>query len=299
VYAGLAGIDVVNMSFFVDPWLFNCQNNPADTPEAQAEQRAIVVAMSRALRFAHRHNVTLVASLGNEHQNLATPLPDSTSPDFPPGTSYTRTIDNATCLSLPIEGPHVIGVSALGPSQKKADYSNYGTEQVSVSAPGGWFRDGFGTPTFRTNGNQILSTYPKHVLQAQGFVDADGNITATGEGLVFKDCPTNGGTCGYYRYLQGTSMASPHAAGVAALIVSRFGRLDVFRWGTLTMDPDRVESILTRTAAEHACPNPPLQTYTDEGRPAEFNALCTGTTQFNDFYGSGIVDALAAVTLRL
>ena len=48
---------------------------------------------------------------------------------------------------MPTEGPHVIGVSALGPSGRKADYSNYGTEQITVSAPGGWFRDGFGTPT--------------------------------------------------------------------------------------------------------------------------------------------------------
>ena len=55
----------------------------------------------------------------------------------------------------------MIGVSAVGPSQKKADYSNYGAEQISVAAPGGWFRDGFGTDTFRTNGNLILSTYPK------------------------------------------------------------------------------------------------------------------------------------------
>ena len=53
-------------------------------------------------------------------------------------------------------------------------------EQISVSAPGGWFRDGFGTPTFRTNGNQILSTYPLHVLQAEGRVDAAGNITPAG-----------------------------------------------------------------------------------------------------------------------
>jgi subtilisin family serine protease len=39
VYAGLVGIDVVNMSFFIDPWLYNCLDNPADSPEAQAEQR--------------------------------------------------------------------------------------------------------------------------------------------------------------------------------------------------------------------------------------------------------------------
>ena len=43
----------------------------------------------------------------------------------------------------------MIGVSALGPSETKADYSNYGVEQISVAAPGGWFRDGFGTPSYR------------------------------------------------------------------------------------------------------------------------------------------------------
>ena len=77
-------------------------------------------------------------------------------------------IDNDTCLDLPVEGPHVIGVSALGPSGTKADYSNYGIEQISVSAPGGYFRDGFGTDSFRTPGNQILSTYPLKVLQEEG-----------------------------------------------------------------------------------------------------------------------------------
>ena len=51
-----------------------------------------------------------------------------------------------------------------------------------MSAPGGWFRDGFGTPTFRTNGNQILSTYPLHILQADGLVDPAGNITPAGTG---------------------------------------------------------------------------------------------------------------------
>ena len=55
----------------------------------------------------------------------------------------------------------MIGVSAVGPSTTKADYSNYGLGgDVEMSAPGGWFRDGFGTPTFQTPGNLILSSYP-------------------------------------------------------------------------------------------------------------------------------------------
>ena len=39
------------MSFYTDPWLYNCPNNPADSPEAQAEQRTIIDATTRALKF--------------------------------------------------------------------------------------------------------------------------------------------------------------------------------------------------------------------------------------------------------
>jgi subtilisin family serine protease len=294
-YAADNGIDVVNMSFYIDPWLYNCTANPADSPEAQAEQRAIIAAVNRALNYAYDRGVTLVGSLGNNHEDLGHPRTDFSSPDYPLGTAYPRPIDNATCLDLPVEGPHVIGVSALGPSTAKADYSNYGVEQISVSAPGGYFRDFFGTPQFRTNANQVLSTYPKTRLQQLGRVDPAGNVTPAGVAAgTIKDCNA-AGVCGYYQYLQGTSMASPHAVGVAALIVSRFGKHDPKHAG-VRLEPAKVESLLLRTAAEHACPEPRLYSYANVGRPPEFDALCEGDLNFNGFYGYGIVDAFAAVT---
>jgi subtilisin family serine protease len=296
VHAGRSGLDVVNMSFYVDPWLYNCLNNPTDSAEAQLEQRTIIAAMSRALIYARAHGVTLVGSLGNNHEDLGAPRTDTSSPDYPADSAYDRPIDNRTCFDLPVEGPGVIGVSALGPSGKKADYSNFGTEQITVSAPGGWFRDGFGTPTFRTNENMILSVQPLKVLQEEGAVDKDGNVTPDGVAAGIQKQCTATGKCGYYGYLQGTSMASPHVSGVAALIVSEYGHRDPWRKGGLTLSPWATEWILTHTAAKTACPEPRLQTYTNEGRSEEFNAFCAGDKSFNGFYGHGIVDAYAAVT---
>jgi lantibiotic leader peptide-processing serine protease len=151
-----------------------------DPPEARIEQRTVVAAMTRALRYAHDKGVTLVASIGNNHEDLGHPRTDVMSPDFPPGGARARPIDNDTCSAMPLEGPDVIGVSALGPSGLKADYSSYGVERTSVAAPGGWADDLLGTPRHGANENKILSTEPRNVLEARGDVAADGTITSQG-----------------------------------------------------------------------------------------------------------------------
>src|SRR4051794_37662699 len=162
-YAGRNGIDVVNMSYYIDPWLYNCASNPADSPDEQAQQRTIIELTHRALAFARSRGVTLIAAEGNESTDLGHPTTDETSPDFGPPPKV-RTIDNATCLNEPTEAPGVIAVSAVGPPNqgvaRKSFYSNYGVEQTDVAAPGGDSREFFGTPQYLSAQNRVLAPYP-------------------------------------------------------------------------------------------------------------------------------------------
>jgi len=307
VYAANNGIDVVNMSYYTDPWWANCRDNPLDTPVEQQEQSTIIDASNLALNYAYNHGVTLIAAEGNEHTDLGNPTYDPLSPDYPPGTIHIRNNIDNDCLVIPTEGDHVISVSALGSTGRKSYYSNYGLEQTVVSAPGGDRREFFGTPQYNTAGLRVLSSYPRGVAFEEGRLDANCNSL---NALVVVD--HTGGGCAVYAYLQGTSMASPHAVGVAALIISAEGTGSGAGFG---MSPAKVQKRLVKTATDaddffaamgedwrDFCPAPPsLFVYSNDPALVDpnvpFDVLCEGKADFNGFYGEGVVDALAAANL--
>jgi len=289
-YAGDIGVDVVNMSYYVDPWLYNCTNNPADSAAEQREQQVIRTATQRALTYARNKGVLPVSAEGNESTDLNNPTVDDTSPDYPVGSEKTRTVDNS-CINVPAESKGVLTVSSTARSLRKAYYSNYGTEETDVAAPGG---DAYDTPANTLDySGMILAAYPKALAVLNGDIDANGDPTTP---AVVKSC--KGQVCAYYQYLQGTSMASPHATGVAALVVSQYGKKDKSGLG---LDPDKTEAKVLKSATEKACPNPRTYHYTivRSTGTTELDATCEGPKSDNGFYGHGIVNALAAVSGKL
>jgi len=253
MWAATHDIDVTNNSYFADPWLFNCRND--------AEQRAIWKAEQRAIRYAMQQGVVVVASNGNENQDLAKQNIDEISPDFPPGSETTREVTNA-CVRIPVEIPGVIGVSANGNLLQKSFYSDYGVGATQVVAPGG---DSLFQLTAEAPNGRVLSTWPAVVP-----------VNDLPPSRIVMD----GGA--RYGYLQGTSMAGPHVAGVAALVMSQFGK----------MPQGAVQAMMTSTADPMACPANPF----NPGPPFIFEATCTGGPSYNSFFGHGQVNALSAVT---
>jgi len=250
MWAGSHHVSVTNNSYFVDPWLFDCRND--------AEQRAIWKALRRAIRYAQSNGTVVVASEGNQADDLAHPTADATSPDD--STPVLRQIHN-DCAVIPVEMPGVIGVTANGNRQLKSFYSSYGMSSVQVVAPGG---DSILQLTAAAPNGRVLSTWPASRPCGRKVVDPSGAV---------------------YCYLQGTSMAGPHVAGVAALIVSQG-----------TTSPGAVSAKINNTADPLACPAD-VSIYSffpavDNGAPQ----VCTGGTGHNSFNGNGQVNALSAVS---
>ena len=87
-------------------------------------------------------------------------------------------------------------------------------------------------------------------------------------------------------------MASPHAVGVAALIISKFGHRGHHG---ISLHPFLTQAYLQASATDTPCPTPNPFSYANKGRPDAYTAFCEGTPVYNGFYGHGIVDALAAL----
>jgi subtilisin family serine protease len=241
MWAAAQGMQITNNSYFIDPWEFNCRNDPRQRPVWQAVQRAI--------RYAQNQGVLTIASAGNSNVDLQHKFVDDGSPNDGSSPVETREI-NGACLDLPAEAPGVVTVSAVGTMRLKSYYSSYGQGVVDVAAPGGDTRQP--NPAVSTTANAVLSTTINTVTRVNG-----------------------------WGYLQGTSMASPHAAGVAALALSAHPGLQ----------PAALASFLERTSESLPCPE---GIYNPRPGLDQFLAECTGGTR-NGFYGAGEVNAFNAV----
>ncbi len=140
--------------------------------------------------------------------------------------------ENSSQFSYPASYDGVVSVSATDFADNRAPYSNFGS-RVDVAAPGGnqsvdLNNDGFG--------DGVLSTLVD---------DSSGTRTAA------------------LRFYQGTSMASPHIAGVFALMRAVYPALS----------PDDIDSLLATGSIT-----------TDLGAVGR-----------DDLYGNGLIDALKAV----
>lgn len=203
LHAARVGADVANMSLGA---AFPQRAYCDDDGCYSAREAAgLKVAMQRAANFATWSGTLLVTSAGNSAFDLD---------------------KSADLLVLPAGLAQVVAVSATAPVGWATDpanadfdglasYSNFGRSAITVSAPGGDFM------------------YP-------------GNENCLVAGLVRPcwvfDLVFSAGNGGWY-WSAGTSMAAPHAAGVAALILSEHG-------GSGAMTPAQLQRALVQRAAD-------------------------------------------------
>ncbi|MFB7620279.1 S8 family serine peptidase [Kitasatospora sp. NPDC056181] len=170
------------------------------------------------------------------------------------------------------EGKGSLQVAAAGNSNY--DLANKTTDSESPNDS---------TPVTRTISNACLdipTELPGVVtVAATGSGSGKASYSNFGRGVIDVAAPGGDGATGVYSTLpggkygtkSGTSMASPHVTGVAALIAST----------DPSLTPADIRARLATQANDLACP--------------ASDSRCTGTTANNAFFGEGQVDALKAV----
>ena len=157
-YSAEIGADAANMSL----------GTPPLPPQVNAA--GIRVAYERVIQDATRRGTVVVASAGNSDANLQQ------------GGFFT--VPNSTAGSM--------SISATGPNDLRTFYSNYGTNEIDVGAPGGGYET-----LEKTLAEDTEWPYPTN--------------------LVFSTVPPQ--VYGVpYAYFAGTSMASPQVTGLVGLV---------------------------------------------------------------------------------
>src|SRR5690554_539766 len=201
VYAADIDADIINMSLGATVWRSGFFDEDTGEFVTAREVAELVNMLGRATRYAYQNGTVIIASAGNEANDGD---------------------HDADLLHLPSDLPHVISISATGPVgwavdpttslDNLASYSNYGQSVIDFAAPGGDF------------------IYP-------------GEEECVVAGLLRPcwvfDLVFSTGSAGSYYWSAGTSMAAPHASGVAALIISANGG---------DMKPQHVERDLRHSA---------------------------------------------------
>jgi len=197
-----------NNSLGVAGVAFNCSIMPIKVLDASGN--GTYTAIINGITFAADNGAEVInMSLGGATGSTA--LQNAVIYAYNAGVTIVCAAGNAgtSAAQYPAAYSQCISVSAVRYDRTYPSYSSYGST-IDICAPGG-----------DTGVDQNGDGYPDGVLQQ------------THDG-------TNYGTFGYYFY-DGTSMACPHVAGVAALLISKAG-------GSMT--PDAVRAALQNTATD-------------------------------------------------